>query len=182
MPTTSSTSRRTSTRKPRTAAAEVEESPTAAIIALDPGTVEFDVTFLTEDDDEEIHSFRARPEFGYKRIREAALANQRGGIDAFMRFEKMIVPALVDDDGTPAKWVVERTEDEAGFIDPDGNDRPLSDLADITDPENGSSRRRWGHLMDVRDDLRVDIEEIIRVYNLLVEKASERPTKRSKSS
>lgn len=154
---------------------------TEAIVALDPDTVEFDVQFLDLDEEPaESHTFRARPHFGYKRMREAALAQQRGGMDAVMRFEKMIVPSLVDDDGTPAQWAPEVEDGE--FVDPDGDTRPVADLPQVLDPANGSSRRRWGHLMDARDDLSIDIGEIVRVYELLVEKSSSRPTQRSKSS
>lgn len=180
MPTASSTSRRPSTRKPRTAGTDPDESPTAAVIAFDSDVVEFDVEFTNRAKEPEVHTFRARPEFGYKRMREAALARQRGGTDAVMMFERMIIPSLLDDDGTPNEW--QPQVEDGHFEDPDGVLRPTKDLQKVMDPDAGSSLRRWSHLMDVRDDLNIEFEEIAKTYDLLVEKSSGRPTRRSKSS
>lgn len=141
--------------------------------------VAFELDF-ERDGEMETVKFLARPRFTYKRIREAAKAQSKGGVDAVMRFEKMIVPSLCDDDGVPAKW----TPTAAGgtFTDPDGNERDVKELAALLAPEAGSSRRRWMYLMDEDDDAEPDLDSLVAAYERLVEVANERPMQRSKSS
>lgn len=177
----------TAPRKPptRKAPRNVPQAAPAAsedVIALDPDVIEFEVEFENLDTgDTETHTFRARPRYGYKRMRDAALAQKKRGADLVLMFERMIAPSLLNDDGTPAGWTPQFSTN-GDFTDPDGNVRPVAELDAITDPEAGSSRRRWAALMDDRDDLDPGLDELQRVYNLLIEQASGRPTQRPSSS
>lgn len=178
------------TRKPparkavRHATAEqtLPSSGTEEVVALDPDVIEFEVDFAdTDTGGTETHTFRARPKYGYKRMRDAALAQKKRGADLILMFERMIAPSLLNDDGTPLDWAPEFSSN-GDFVDPDGATRPVSELDAITNPDAGSSRRRWTHLMDERDELDPGISELQRVYNLLIENASGRPTQRPSSS
>ncbi len=178
----------TATRKPparktaRAVPADTSGSGTDDVIALDPDVIEFEVDFADADTgDAETHTFRARPRYGYKRMRDAALAQKRRGADLVLMFERMIAPSLLNDDGTPVGWTPEFSSN-GDFVDPDGNTRPVSELDTVSNPDAGSSRRRWAHLMDERDELDPGLDELQRVYQLLIENASGRPTGRSSSS
>ncbi len=170
----------TSTPRRRPAVKAVEQAG-ATVTDIDdaPPPVEFTVEF-TRDDEPETHTFRARPRFTYKRMNEAAKASSLGGAAAVLRFEKMIRPSLLDTDGTPAKWVPIVKDGE--FEDPTGEMRDVADIASYLEANAGSSKRRWAHLMDDDDELEVTIEEIVKVYELMVTAATDRPTRRSKSS
>jgi hypothetical protein len=179
----------TATRKPpanksarNVPAPAAPTSDTDDVIALDPDVVEFEVEFTDGDTGEtETHTFRARPRYGYKRMRDAALAQKKRGADLVLMFERMITPSLLNDDGTPHGWTPEFSPN-GDFIDPDGNTRPVADLDAIVTPDAGSSRRRWAWLMDERDELDPGLDELQRVYNLMIENASGRPTQRPSSS
>lgn len=158
-----------------------------AVVTVDDGTeddlsepVEHTVTFLRDGEDEP-HTFLARPEFDYKIMYQAVTAGSKNGPMAIKRFENMIRPSLLDDDGVPSKWQPERTDDGNHFTDPDGNQRPIDDLPSLLAPDAGSSRRRWRHLMDEDDELRIRTEEVVRFYEVLIEAATGRPTQRSRS-
>lgn len=141
-----------------------------------PEPVEFTVEFDREGEPE-THTFLARPKLTYKRMTDAARGVKSKGLAAVTLFEKLIRPALLDDDGVPAKW---RPEVDGGtFIDPDGETRELADLPKLLELEAGSSRRRWLYLMDDDDELEVDLQEIADAYELLIGKATDRPTRRS---
>ncbi len=180
MPT--ATTRKAPARKAPARSVPSSASSTDDVVVLDPDVVEFEVNFSDADADEtETHTFRARPRYSYKRMRDAALAQKRRGADLVLMFERMIVPSLLNDDGTPVEWTPEFSAN-GDFADPNGNTRPVSELDVVTSPDAGSSRRRWAYLMDERDELDPGIEELQRVYNLLIENASGRPTERSSSS
>lgn len=174
MPTASPTARKRVAPKssPATEAPDVED------VELLPAPVQITIAF-DRDGESEDQVFTARPKFTYKRMREAARARTTGGIDAVMRFEKMIVPSLCDDDGVPVKWVPAAADGQ--FTDPDGVQRDVKELAWYLDPANGSSRRRWAHLMDDDDDAEPDLNSLVQAYEDLVGAATERPTQRSKS-
>lgn len=157
-------------------------SDTDDVVVLDVDVVEFDVEFEDADTGEtETHTFRARPRYSYKRMRDAALAQKKRGADLVLMFERMIVPSLLNDDGTPVEWTPEFSSN-GDFTDPSGATRKVADLDSITTPDAGSSRRRWAHLMDERDELDPGLDELQRVYNLLIENSSGRPTQRPSSS
>lgn len=144
-----------------------------------PPPTEFTVEF-ERDGEPEVHTFRARPRFTFKRMNEAAKAARDGGLDAVLRFEKMIRPSLVNNDGTPARWMPVIEDGE--FEDWNGDVHDAADLPALLEADAGSSKRRWAHLMDDDDDLEISVEEIVKVYELLVGAATDRPTRRSKSS
>lgn len=152
----------------------------AEVVEILPAPIERQVMFW-RDDDEEPHTFRARPRLTYKRMSDMAKAEHAGGAERIRMLERMIRPSLVDDDGTPAKWQPEVEEGE--FVDPSGDTRPVSELAALLEFEAGSSRRRWVHLMDRDDEVEIETEEVVGLYEKLVEASSgNRPTRRSSSS
>ena len=177
MPNTT-TRRRPATRAKAVQPAVVDEDG-AEVVDL-PGLVEHMVPF-DRDGDREEHTFRARPRMSYKRMADIVRARKSGdGVDALAVFERMIRPALLDTDGVPAKW---KPEVEDGvFVDPDGKERPVADLADVTAFDAGSSRRRWIHLLDVDDEVEVELDDITDFYEALIEAASDRPTQRPSRS
>lgn len=142
---------------------------------VDDNLVTFSVTFDRDGEPEE-HTFSARPRFGYKQMVDSARGRKAGGVEALLLFERMIRPALLNDDGTPAKWSPRPKGGE--FEDWTGEVHPTSELADLLEFEAGSSRRRWIALMDDDDELQVDISQITDAYEKLVEAAAERPTQR----
>lgn len=141
--------------------------------------VEFSVTF-DRDGEEETHTFSARPRLTYKRMADAAKGQKSKGVEAILLFERLIRPALLDTDGTPSKWTVEPYD--GMFVDPNGDERPLSELAEVEAFDAGSSRRRWLHIMDDDDELEVELEQITGVYEKLIEATSDRPTRRLRRS
>jgi hypothetical protein len=142
---------------------------------LEDGLVTFSITFDRDGEPEE-HSFTARPKFGYKQMIDSAKGRKAGGVETLLLFERMIRPALLNDDGTPAKWQPRPKGGE--FEDWNGETRPTSELADLLEFEAGSSRRRWMALMDDDDELQVELDQITDAYEKLIEVAAERPTQR----
>lgn len=174
------TSTPTRARRPKPAVVKAVTAAEPDVLDDDerPAPIELTVTFDRDGDDEE-HTFLARPRLTYKRMREAANAQAKGGVEAVLRFEKMIRPSLVDDDGTPAKWTPDAAV-EGKFVDWNGDERDVADLAGLLEFVAGSSRRRWHHLMDVDDDVEITFSSILAAYEKLIENAeTDRPTRRS---
>ncbi len=170
------------TRRRPTPAKPVKARPQPVVIdesgaeVDEPGLIEVTVTF-DRDGVDEVHTFQARPRLGYKQMRDSGEARRKGGEHLLRMLERMIRPALLDNDGTPAKW--EPEIEDGQFADPvTGELRPVKDLPEVTAWEAGSSRARWLYLMDDDDDLQVDVDQIVGVYEQLVEAASDRPTQR----
>lgn len=173
MPNTTTRRRPGGTAKPKAVAAPAVINEDGAEID-EPGLLQHTVLFSRDGEVEE-HVFNARPEMSYKRMQDIVRARRSGdGVDALAIFERMIRPSMIDTDGTPAKW---KPEIEDGmFVDPHGDERPVSELADMTAFEAGSSRRRWIYLIDVDDELDVKLPEIEKLYEALVEASAARPT------
>lgn len=179
MPPTT-TRRRTSSAKPKAVSQPAVIDEDGAEVVDMPGLIEHTVPFERDGEREE-HLFRARPRMSYKRMADIVKARRGGdGVAALAVFERMIRPALIDTDGVPAKW---KAEIEDGyFVDPDGNERPVADLADLLSFEAGSSKRRWLHLLDDDDEVEVELDDITDFYEALVEAVSDRPTQRPSRS
>jgi hypothetical protein len=180
MPPTT-TRRRPTASKPKAVRAQptVIDEEGAEVVDL-PGIVDHTVPFERDGEVEE-HTFRAQPRMSYKRMADIVRARRSDdGVDALAAFERMIRPALLDDDGTPAKW---KAEVRGGvFVDPEGNERPTEDLVDVLAFEAGSSKRRWIALLDQDDEVDVELDDIAGFYEVLVEAASDRPTRRPSRS
>lgn len=176
MPQTTTRRRPSGATKPKAVAAPAVVDEDGAEILDLPGLVEHTVPFERDGELEE-HLFRAQPRMSYKRMADIVKARRSGdGVAALAVFERMIRPALVDTDGTPAKWAP--TVEDGVFVDPDGNERPAADVTNVLAFEAGSSRRRWQHLLDVDDEVEVELDDITAFYEVLVEAASDRPTQR----
>lgn len=95
--------------------------------------------------------------------------------------DRFIRRALVDDDGTPARWAPNIVRGH--FTAPNGDHTPEERLAEFTVHGAGSSRRRWNQLMDGDDEVTVEQEQIMAIMRDLIEEASEkRPTEPSSAS
>jgi hypothetical protein len=140
--------------------------------------VEFSVGFV-RDGVEEVHEFAARLRVSYADT--VGLVKNQGGEGALPYLDRMIRRSLVDDDGTPAKWRPEASDGKV--VAPDGTEVDIADAQKYTAFEAGSSRRRWVQLMEHDDDVEVELEQIMQVFEYLASEAAEgRPTSRSSRS
>lgn len=139
-------------------------------------TVDFSIEFV-RDGVAENHEFSASPRTTYGDIL-GLIKNQDDESGLALRYlDRMIRRALIDTDGTPAKF---RPNVEDGhFTDPTGNRTAATELPKVVTFEAGSSRRRWIQLMEKDDDVEVEIEQIAEVFEYLAQEASTRPTTRS---
>jgi hypothetical protein len=141
--------------------------------------VAFSVEFV-RDGVSETHEFNARPRLGFADT-VGMVRSQSDESEILPVLDRMLRRVLVNDDGTPARWKPEF--DGGKFIAPDGNLHPSKDLAKYVAFEAGSSRRRWVELMDRDDEVEVEIEQIVGVFEYLTSEAADaRPTKRSSPS
>lgn len=139
----------------------------------------FIVVFLRDGVEEE-HEFTAVPRLSYADMVGMGLGMHGEGHEGLMltTMDRALRRALVDDDGTPARWRPEITE-RGTFTDPNGDEVPEDLLPQYTAFEAGSSRRRWAALMDDDDEVTVEIEQIGELFRDLIREASAgRPTKR----
>lgn len=65
------------------------------------------------------------------------------------------------------------------FRGPDGELHTFDQVEKFTAFEAGSSRRRWTHLMEVDDDVEVDAQDLMELFEWLVGLAAGRPTRPS---
>lgn len=140
--------------------------------------VPFSVGFV-RDGVEEIHEFTARPRVSYGDT--VGLVKNQDGAGALPYLDRLIRRSLVDNDGTPAKW--QPTVVDGELTAPDGTTVSAEDLPKYTAFEAGSSRRRWVQLMEHDDDVEVEFEQILGVFeHLMAEVSAGRPTSRSSRS
>lgn len=129
-------------------------------------------------------------------MRRTLLASQRESADVLDALFSTVAKMLDNTDGVPAGWrpvILRRaqggatTEDaelavdeEQSFRVPFGDDKgkikPVSELAQYLDPEMGSSRARWNHLINVDEGAVVDAADVTRLFEQLVGAAAKRPT------
>jgi hypothetical protein len=135
------------------------------------------------DGTEEIHEFVARPQADAGATLMFTTSGEDGERKAQAVF-RMMSRMLCNDDGVPAQWVPEPLPKpgNAGanwqpkFRGPDGKLYTMDKTAQFTDPDKGSSRRRWDHMMFEDDAVTVNIGVIGEILEDLVEVAAERPT------
>jgi hypothetical protein len=134
----------------------------------------------------EVHGFTAAPVMDLGSV----LMFMRGHEDEMgQALLRLMLVNLVDDDGVPADWSVQMTErpKNAGadwqpkFRAPgppagDGRLHSMADAARYTDPNAGSSRRRWSHLMFEDDGVIVSAEVILEIMKDLMAQAAGLPT------
>jgi hypothetical protein len=147
--------------------------------AVEPAKiVPFSVGFV-RDGVEEPHEFAARLRVSYADT--VGLVKNQDGAGALPFLDRLIRRSLVDDDGTPTKWQPEVNDGKV--VAPDGTEVDIADAQKYTAFEAGSSRRRWAHLMDSDEDVEVELEQIMEVFeHLTSEAANGRPTSRSSRS
>ncbi len=121
---------------------------------------------------EEVHEFTARPQLTYADTVGLIREQRRGGAQVLPYMDRVIRRSLRDDDGTPASWTPEIAD--GGFVDPAGVRRPIVELDKVQ--ADGSSRRRWVHLMEDDDEVTVEFEQIMELFEYLAGEAGQRPT------
>lgn len=149
---------------------------------------EFDFVFL-RDDEPEKHHFNVRARLDATRLSRTLAMARKYPEQALPSMLDMIAKMLSDKDGTPYKWSLkpigehdpgyDPEAEETEFVAPDGERWPLSAAEDFTRFEAGSSRRRWRYLVDEDDDLTVDEEPLVKLFEWLVGLAAGRPTRPS---
>lgn len=152
----------------------------------------FEFTML-RDGDPETHTFNA-----VCQTDAAALAFMLGSVEkhperSMIGLFRMIAKMLDNKDGTPAKWEptplpppaleipddegdLEPIEHETKFRGPDGALYTMDHAARFTDLDAGSSRRRWLQLMEDDDEVIVDAEDLVKLFEWLISVAARRPT------
>ena len=135
---------------------------------------------------EEVHGFTAAPVMDLGAVLLFMKGEDDSGAQGLLR---MMMVNLADDDGVPAEWAPTMTTRprNAGpnwqpkFRAPgepagDGALHPMSDAGLFTDPDKGSSRRRWSHLMFEDEGVIVTAGVIIEVIKDLMGQAAGLPT------
>lgn len=141
---------------------------------------------LTADDSEEggERAFRALVSTIAKSMVNKDGVPAQWSPDELPRVERADPPAYGYDQwpsGEPRTRVPddEPDEREPSYRGPDGVIYPLSDakqLARFTDPQAGSSRRRWLHLMNNDDECTVTLDSMLDLAKDLIAAAAGRPT------
>lgn len=72
----------------------------------------------------------------------------------------------------------EELDDESQYVGPDGEPIDAAGVQEALRFKNGSSRRRFTYLMDDDEDLTLRADQLQKVYQRLVGKAADRPTRR----
>lgn len=86
--------------------------------------------------------------------------------------EPSVEVAAVEDDE------LDSFEDDALFVGPDSEPHDSEFIRKALSFEAGSSRRRFAYLMDVDEELTLHADQLKKVYQRLVGKAADRPTRR----
>lgn len=155
----------------------------------DPPVHEFAMIFK-RDGVRERHEFLAEPRMDWQNLRGLMylMDSRRGeGIDpkALAQIDRLIRRSLVNHDGTPERWkanIVSEDSGEPWFTDPNGDHTPAEMLPVYEAFEQGSSRRRWMHLMDNDDEVTVESEQILSLMKDLMEASGKDRTKNSAAS
>ncbi len=143
----------------------------------------FEFTVL-RDEEPETHTFNA-----VCQTDAAALALMLSSVEkhperSMIGLFRMIAKMLDNKDGTPSKWQPtplptpeDATEDhETKFRGPDGALYTMDQAARFSPFEAGSSRRRWLYLMEDDDEVIVDADDLVKLFEWLVSVAARRPT------
>lgn len=98
---------------------------------------------------------------------------------ALISMVSMIGKFMDNKDGTPANWApveLPRKKNEADdaplrFRAPDGRIHPMDKAPDFLAVQAGSSRKRWLHLMNEDEDAAVEMDDLVKLLEFLVELA-----------
>src|ERR1700748_407042 len=135
---------------------------------------------------EEIHGFTAAPVMDLGSV----LLMMNGGEDAAgQALLRIMMVNLADDDRVPSSWQappIDRPSNAGSNWQPkfrapaapagDGKLHTLDEAHRWTDPDKGSSRRRWSHLMFEDDGVIVTAEVVIEIIKDLMGSAAGLPT------
>lgn len=96
----------------------------------------------------------------------------------------LITKFMDDKDGTGARWKVVELPPKKGedppvkrFRGPDGKPHEMIDAPMFLELKNGSSRRRWLHLMLEDEECSVDVDALVKLLEFLVEVAGKDHTR-----
>jgi hypothetical protein len=129
----------------------------------------------------EIHGFTAAPVMDLGSILLFTSGKDEDGGQALLRLMRV---NLVDDDGVPADWrptIIDRPANagpnwQPKFRAPDGTLHPMGEAERWTDPQAGSSRRRWNILMFEDDGVTVSADVVTEIVKDLMAGAAGLPT------
>jgi hypothetical protein len=134
----------------------------------------------------EVHGFIARPVMDFGSVLLMLKGNEADTGQALLRIMRM---NLDDADGVSDAWqptMLDKPTNAAGDWQPkfrapaaphgDGRLHPMADMGRWTDPQAGSSRRRWSHLMFEDDGVVVTMTVVFDILKDLTERAAGIPT------
>lgn len=153
--------------------------------------VEFELVAYNEDDEKTFAFTAAVRNLPAELVHLAAKAETEPS-KAARPLIRLLGKLMSNKDGVPSSWSpLELDDDDPGvpeggkaidyYRDHEGHVRAFSDtetLEWLQNIDNGSSRRRWQHLMEVDDEAVVELEDLIAVAEYLVAEGSDRPTAR----
>lgn len=145
--------------------------------ATPPKRVDFTLIGI-RDGVEEPHEFTAKPRLDWGPLVGVVVHQEKNTSIKFL--DQIIRRSLANDDGTPALW--EPNIVDGHFTAPNGDHTPVDRLHEFQTYDVGSSRRRWMHLFDEDDDIEIELEQIMEIFEWLAEEAAERPTQKSSAS
>lgn len=144
----------------------------SALSEVEP--LDFELVF-GRDGVEEPHEFTAIPRLSYGDT--VGITRYQGdGARMLPILDRLIRRMLINTDGTPAKWAPQPVGDGQVYG-PDGTPITPEEAEALAAFDAGSSRRRWIQLMEHDDDVTVELEQIMELFELLTSMAGgDRPT------
>ena len=134
----------------------------------------------------EVHGFTARPVMDFGSVLLFLKGNDSDSGQALLRIMRV---NLADDDGVSESWqptILDRPADADATWQPkfrapappvgDGRLYTMDKIGRWTDPQAGSSRRRWTHLMFEDDGVVVTIQTVFDILKDITESAAGLPT------
>lgn len=156
--------------------------------SIDPATVTpmpFEVEVFRSGQPE-VHGFVARPVMDFGSVLLMLKGNEADTGQALLRIMRM---NLDDADGVAETWqptILDKPAKAPADWQPkfrapaaphgDGRLHPMGDMGRWTDPQAGSSRRRWAYLMFEDDGVVVSLQVVFDLLKDITEKAADLPT------
>jgi len=164
-----------------------------------PKQEEFELETIGTTGDPKVYQFRLTPVIQAGNVVALMDALKNEPEEFAGQITALLTKVLDDRDGVPARWAPPTLDElitDPDAIDdvdpatvmwtgPDGATYALSDQAAIEkflDPANGSSRRRWGVLMDPRNDEGIALQDLIDIAEWVIGLSTDRPTPARASS
>jgi len=145
---------------------------------------EFELQTVGTGGEGNVHVFRLRPELQAGDVVALMDAIENSAERSMGIMAAVLRKVLVDDDGTPAAWEPPERPAKAKpgdvvFTGPDNETHTLADTDAIDrflDPVNGSSRKRWDHLMSPANEEGIHLMDMVDISQWVVSLSTDRPT------